>query len=103
MNRSLKLGVCTWTFGDLSLSEISRRVQTLGFDGVELAGDLALYQAREAGQILRDHGLETFSLTPENVDLVHPDVAVDSAGEPVAVQPKGVVHALHPVAQMEAQ
>jgi sugar phosphate isomerase/epimerase len=59
----------------MPLDEIARRLKALGFDGVELLGDLTLYQAREAGQILRDHGLETFSLTPENVDPAHPDAA----------------------------
>jgi sugar phosphate isomerase/epimerase len=78
VNQSLKLGACTWPFGDLPLSEIAQRLKTLGFDGVELMGDLTLYQAKEAGQILRDHGLEAFSLTPENVDLAHPDAAVRS-------------------------
>ena len=78
MDHGLKLGACTWPFGDLPLSEIARRLRNLGFDGVELKGDLALYQAKEAGQILRDHGLETFSLTPENVDLAHPEAAVRS-------------------------
>lgn len=76
MDPSLKLGACTWPFGDLSLSEIAQRLKNLGFDGVELRGDLTLYQPGEAGQILRDHGLETFSLTPENVDLAHPEAAV---------------------------
>lgn len=78
MNQNLKLGACTWPFGDMPLSEIARRLKALGFDGVELLGDLTLYQAREAGQILRDHGLATFSLTPENVDPAHPDAAVRS-------------------------
>jgi sugar phosphate isomerase/epimerase len=78
VNHSLQLGVCTWPFGDLSLSEIARRLRSLGFDGVELMGDLTLYQAKEVGQILRDHGLETFSLTPENVDPAHPQAAVRS-------------------------
>ena len=76
MNRTLKLGACTWPFGDLPLSEIAQRLNNLGFDGVELAGDLTLYTAREADQALRDQALETFSLTPDNVDLAHPDVAV---------------------------
>jgi D-psicose/D-tagatose/L-ribulose 3-epimerase len=67
------LGVCTWIFGDLPLEEISRRLQSLGFDGVELVGDPSLYSAKEAAGILADHGLEVFSLTPENVDLAHPD------------------------------
>ncbi len=73
------LGVCTWTFGDMPLSEIARRLSTLGFDGVELMGDLQHYQAREAAGIMRDHGLSIFSLTPDNVDLAHPDKTVRSA------------------------
>jgi D-psicose/D-tagatose/L-ribulose 3-epimerase len=72
----IELGVCTWTYGNLSLAEIARRTRELGFDGVELMGDLAQYQAREAGQVLADQGLAVFSLTPENVDLAHPDAAV---------------------------
>ena len=71
-----QLGVCTWTFGDLSLPEIAAFLAELDFDGVELAGDLSRYTAREAGQILQDHGLTVFSLTPQNVDLAHPDTAV---------------------------
>jgi sugar phosphate isomerase/epimerase len=62
----------------MPLDEIARSLKALGFDGVELLGELTLYQAREAGQILSDHGLETFSLTPENVDPAHPDAAVRS-------------------------
>ena len=69
----IDLGVCTWTFGDLSLEEIARRLQGLGFDGVELVGDPALYSAKQASGILADHDLRVFSLTPENVDLAHPD------------------------------
>ncbi|MGD8792307.1 MAG: sugar phosphate isomerase/epimerase family protein [Anaerolineae bacterium] len=72
----IRLGACTWTFGDLSLREITRRLRALGFDGVELMGELAQYTAEEAAQILCDHGLVVFSLTPENVDLAHPDKMV---------------------------
>jgi D-psicose/D-tagatose/L-ribulose 3-epimerase len=78
MAQTLKLGACTWPFGDLPLREVAQRLQKLEFDGVELEGDLTQYQAKEAGQILCDHGLETFSLTPENVDLAHPEAAVRS-------------------------
>lgn len=72
----MKIGVCTWTFGEMSLQEIARRLSGLGFDGVELMGDLKLYTAQEAAHILQDHGLAVFSLTPENVDLAHPDATV---------------------------
>lgn len=71
-----KLGVCTWTFGEMPLAEIADRLAALSFDGVELMGNLLAYSAREAAQILRDHNLQIFSLTPDNVDLAHPDGAV---------------------------
>jgi D-psicose/D-tagatose/L-ribulose 3-epimerase len=72
----IRCGACTWIFGDLSLSEIARRLEALGYDGVELMGDPVRYRAAEAAQILSDHGLAVFSLTPENVDLAYPDEAV---------------------------
>ena len=65
-------------FGDLPLENIAQRLQKLGFDGVELVGDLGLYDPDEAAAILSDHGLKVFSLTPENVDLAHPDLAIRS-------------------------
>ena len=34
----LKIGSCTWMFGDLPLDDIARRLQALGF-GVELMVD----------------------------------------------------------------
>jgi len=74
-----KLGVCTWLFGDLALPEIARRIQALGFDGVELMGDLKNYEPAETARILGDHGLEVLSLTPDNVDLAHPDAGIRSA------------------------
>jgi sugar phosphate isomerase/epimerase len=72
----LRCGASTWTFGDLPLDQIARRLEALGYDGVELRGDLDRYRATEVGRILGDHGLAIFSLTPENVDLAHPDEAV---------------------------
>jgi len=62
----------------MPLAEVARRLRALEFDGVELLGDLSLYGAAEAGQILRDNGLEVFSLTPADVDLAHPDPAEEA-------------------------
>ena len=67
-----QIGVCTWTFGDRPLSDVAGRIARLGFDGVELLGDLTRYSALQAKEILDDHGLRVFSLTPENVDISHP-------------------------------
>jgi len=70
-----RLGVCTWTFGEMPLAEVARRVRALGLDGVELMGDLKV-PVPEAGRVFGDAGLKVFSLTPDNVDLAHPDPAV---------------------------
>jgi D-psicose/D-tagatose/L-ribulose 3-epimerase len=77
MNR--KLGVCTWTFGPRPIAEIARRVRALGYDGVELHGDLEAFKPREIKTLLGDHGLELFSLTPDNVDPATPDPAARAA------------------------
>lgn len=72
----MQYGVCTWTYGDLPLNKTASILAELGFDGVELLGDLSLYSAKEAKQILDDHGLQVFSLTPADADISHPDDAM---------------------------
>lgn len=67
-----RLGVCTWIFGNEPLHVVADKIASLGYNGVELKGDLSLYTAAEAQTILRGHGLEIFSITPDNVDLSHP-------------------------------
>jgi len=76
MTTTRLLGVCTWTFGDPPLADIAQRLSALGYDGVELMGNLEAYRPTEAVQILHNHNLQVFSLTPDNVDLAHPDDAV---------------------------
>lgn len=71
-----KLGVCTWTFGPLPLAEIAARLGRLGFDGVELHGDLETFKPPEVLGVLGGQGLEVFSLTPASVDLAHPHAGV---------------------------
>ncbi len=66
-------GVCNWIFGDESLEQTAAFLASAGFDGVELKGDLAGYRAAEVTKILGVHGLRVLSLTPDNVDLAHPD------------------------------
>ena len=73
------IGACTWMFGNMPLDEIAPRLEKLDFDGVELMGDLSLYEPGEAELMLGDHGLKAFSLTPDNVDLAHPDPVVRRA------------------------
>jgi len=72
----MKYGVCNWIFGDEPLAETAARLAGFGYDGLELKGDLKLYDPAEVKAILDDHGLEVLSLTPEDVDLPHPDAEV---------------------------
>jgi D-psicose/D-tagatose/L-ribulose 3-epimerase len=72
----MRYGVCNWIFDDEDLASTAAFLAEAGFDGVELAGDLQLYRPSEVIRILGDHGLAVLSLTPENVDLAHPDVTI---------------------------
>lgn len=69
----MRYGVCNWIFGDEDLGATAAFLAEAGFDGVELKGDLELYQPAEVKAVLGDHGLAVLSLTPEDVDLAHPD------------------------------
>jgi len=72
----VRYGVCNWIFGDEDLAATAAFLVKAGFDGVELKGDLELYRPAEVNAILGDHGLAVLSLTPDNVDLAHPDAGV---------------------------
>jgi D-psicose/D-tagatose/L-ribulose 3-epimerase len=113
----MKYGVCNWIFGDEPLGETATRLASFGYDGVELKGDLELHDAAEVKAILNDHGLAVLSLTPEDVDLPHPDAelraeAVDyylrlldfaaEVGAPI-VGCHGAVGRIRPVATYEQE
>jgi D-psicose/D-tagatose/L-ribulose 3-epimerase len=72
----MRYGVCTWIFGDQPLPEMTARLAAMGYDGVELMGDLARYSAGDVNAALSEQGLSVLSLTPQNVDLAHPDEAI---------------------------
>jgi D-psicose/D-tagatose/L-ribulose 3-epimerase len=72
----MRYGVCTWIFGDQPLPEMAARLAAMGYDGVELMGDLARYSAGDVNAALSEQGLSVLSLTPQNVDLAHPDEAI---------------------------
>jgi sugar phosphate isomerase/epimerase len=72
----MKYGVCNWIFGDEPLAETAARLAGFGYDGVELKGDLEIYDPAEVKAVLDDHGLAVLSLTPGDVDLPHPDAEV---------------------------
>jgi sugar phosphate isomerase/epimerase len=72
----MKYGVCNWIFGDEPLAETAARLAGFGYDGLELKGNLELYDPAEVKATLDKHGLAVLSLTPEDVDLPHPDAEV---------------------------
>ena len=55
------------------MERTAAQLASMGYDGMELAGDLGRYRPAEARRVAEGHGLEMISLTPENVDLAHPD------------------------------
>jgi D-psicose/D-tagatose/L-ribulose 3-epimerase len=74
--RTVRYGVCNWIFGDEDLASTAAFLAEAGFHGVELMGDLGLYQPVDVNAVLDDHALSVLSLTPEDVDLAHPDSGV---------------------------
>lgn len=77
----LKFFVNNWIFGSVSLEETVRRVAAIGFDGIELVGEPALYKASQVNKLMSDAGLRVQSICgmhpgPEPGDLrllSHPD------------------------------
>jgi len=76
----MRYGVCTWIFGGEPLAQTAARLARLGYDGVELMGDLGQFQADHVNAVLADHGLRVLSITPENEDILHPDPAIRKRG-----------------------
>lgn len=72
----MRHGACTWIFGDQPLPDVARRLAMAGADGMELMGNLEAYPPGKVNACLRETGLKVLSLTPENVDLAHPDPQV---------------------------
>ncbi|HDN80405.1 MAG: sugar phosphate isomerase/epimerase [Chloroflexi bacterium] len=68
-----RYAACTWILGDSPLAEIASRLADMGYDGLELLGDLDRYQPREVKTVLDDYGLDVVSITPADVDLAHPE------------------------------
>jgi len=67
----MQYGVCAWIFGDTPLPEVAKVLAGLGYDGVELFGNWDQHPAHPTRKILSEHGLATFSLTREDIDLAH--------------------------------
>ncbi|MAT96351.1 MAG: hypothetical protein CL608_04340 [Anaerolineaceae bacterium] len=70
-----KLGVALWTLGQVSLAESAKLVAEMKYDGVVLPF-AQVESPAVATEILQEHQLTCFALTPNPVDLAHPDTAV---------------------------
>ncbi len=75
----MRFGVCTWIFGDMPVEQIADALARLGYDGMELMGDLQAHRPAAIRAACGQAGLSVLSLTPDNVDLAHPDAAIRSA------------------------
>jgi sugar phosphate isomerase/epimerase len=73
-------GVCNWIFGAEPLAQTAARLARLGYDGLELMGNLTAYGPREVNSIMADHGLRVISITPANEDILHPDASIRKRG-----------------------
>jgi len=67
------IGLCTWIFGHQRHQEIAAVAADLGCAGVELHVPLDVCPAADWRRLYASFGLRILSLTPENVDLAHPD------------------------------
>ncbi len=70
-----KLGVALWTLGALPLAESAKLVAEMKYDGVVLPF-AQVDSPAIAAEILQSHQLTCFALTPNPVDLAHPNTAV---------------------------
>ncbi|MDO6671417.1 sugar phosphate isomerase/epimerase family protein [Cobetia amphilecti] len=77
----MKLGVCTWTFGPQPIEDIFARVARLGFDGVELHGDLETFTPEAILALCQIHRLQVFSLTPGDCDPASPHASDRQAAD----------------------
>ena len=67
------IGLCTWIFGHQRHQDIAAVAADLGCAGVELHVPLDAWPAADWRRLYASFGLRILSLTPENVDLAHPD------------------------------
>lgn len=73
-----KLGVALWALGKMPLAESAKLVAEMKYDGIVLP--FAHVESPAAAiEILQEHQLACFALTPNPVDLAHPDTAVRQA------------------------
>ncbi|AEE96387.1 sugar phosphate isomerase/epimerase family protein [Mahella australiensis] len=81
MPREIPICVNNWIFGNAPLREVVERATKMGFDGIELVGEPAIYKPAEINGLVGAYGLNVCSICgmypgPEEGDLralCHPD------------------------------
>lgn len=80
----MKYAISNWIYGGEALEVTFQRLQRLGYDGVELMGEPALYDPADVEALCRAHGLSVLSVAgmypwpTDSRDLANPDPAVRS-------------------------
>ncbi|WP_420642786.1 sugar phosphate isomerase/epimerase family protein [Candidatus Leptofilum sp.] len=70
-----QLGVALWTLGQMLLTDSAPLVKEMQYDGVVLPFT-QIETPKKARQILQKNQLACYAVTPNPVDLAHPDTAV---------------------------
>ena len=65
------VAACTWVFGHHDMVDIASRIASLDLAGAEVFVDERPCAQGELRRIFEDHGLQVFSMTPDNVDIAH--------------------------------
>jgi D-psicose/D-tagatose/L-ribulose 3-epimerase len=80
---ALQFSATQWIFGSEELEATASRLASLGYDGIELAGDPDTYDAKTVRAVLDRHGLSLTSICgmyPHDRDLSSPDPGVRANG-----------------------
>lgn len=81
----MRYAVSNWIYGEEALEDTCARLARLGFDGIELRGEPALYPVAQVRRLLERHDLRVTSICGmypgprEPRDLSHPDPGVRAA------------------------
>ncbi len=81
----MRCAVSNWIYGEEALEDTCARLARLGFDGIELRGEPALYPVPQVRRLLERHDLRVTSICGmypgprEPRDLSHPDPGVRAA------------------------
>ncbi len=70
------VGVSTWVFGHNDHRRIANRVAALGLAGVEVLVDIDIQSPSALRAVYDAHGLQIFSMTPDNMDIAHSNPAL---------------------------